>query len=105
MHLWVRRTNTRKSRTRETMSIWKRHAQLGAALGIILGPALVAWAIERPHSASTAEPTAVTAPAPVTASAPVAASNTMAAWSDAFANVAQTVRPSVVFIRADSKQT
>ena len=83
------------------MRIWRKYAQVGAALGIIAGPAILAWAIERPASAPTiAEPPAQTQsakPAP-------AATATLAAWSDAFANVAQTVRPSVVFIRADTRQ-
>src|SRR5262245_59362559 len=80
------------------MKLWKNYAQLGAALGIILGPALVAWAVEHPSVP------AAPAPAPAVARA-TGASTTMAAWSDAFANVAETVRPSVVFIRADSKST
>src|SRR5689334_5939599 len=79
------------------MKLWKHSAQLGAALGIILGPAIIAWAIERPA-------TPPVAPAPVPAPAPVAPSNTRAAWSDAFANVAASVRPTVVFIRADTKR-
>ncbi len=80
---------------------WKKYAQLGAALGIILGPAIFAWAVERPHPSA---PAAV-APAVETVKPAVSGSSTLAAWSDAFANVAQTVRPSVVFIRADTKRT
>src|SRR3982751_4349953 len=82
------------------MRIWRRYAQVGAALGIIAGPAILAWAIERPSS-----PPAVTEPAAQarTAKPAPAATATLAAWSDAFANVAQTVRPAVVFIRADTR--
>jgi serine protease Do len=82
------------------MTIWRRYAQVGAALGIIAGPAILAWAIERPAGApAIAEP-----PAQAQAAKPApAASATLAAWSDAFANVAQTVRPAVVFIRADMR--
>ncbi len=78
------------------MKLWKRYAQLGAGLGILLGPALVAWAVEHPSAPAASAPAAVAAPA--------ATANTMAAWSDAFANVAETVRPAVVFIRADTRR-
>jgi len=72
---------------------------VGAALGIIGGPAILAWAIERPATSGTV----AEAPQQRTAKPAPAASATLAAWSDAFANVAQTVRPAVVFIRADTR--
>ncbi|MBI4500167.1 MAG: trypsin-like peptidase domain-containing protein [Gemmatimonadetes bacterium] len=79
----------------------KRYAQLTAVVGLALAPAFFALRGELPRSLGGS-------PAPATISAPAAEakappSNSLAAWSDAFATVAQTVRPSVVFIRADTK--
>ena len=77
----------------------RKYAQLTAVMALALTPALFALRGELPRLGGSTPPAA-----PVTAATAVAPpSNSLAAWSDAFATVAQTVRPSVVFIRADSK--
>nr|UXE46017.1 hypothetical protein Hi04_10k_c554_00016 [uncultured bacterium] len=83
----------------------KRYVQWGAVLAIAAAPALLALrAQQRPHrSLETAAPPATSPVAPTTGTAKSLPPGSMAAWSDAFANVAQAVRPSVVFIRADTK--
>jgi serine protease Do len=74
-----------------------RYAALSA---LALIPFLVVYAASRPASGSTLHE-----PVHINTTPPVTPSPALTAWSNAAAAVARAVRPSVVFIRADGKES